>query len=306
MNVFVVNTPFQHYVVRKIVEQYFSSADNMIISTISGNSGHQEANTVTISHGVRGLPIARKVLRRVRRNVHSTCFYIPHLGNLFSSVFYKWAKRYHRPISVYYEGVALFYDPVIPNHREKRKRLLQGLLLGVCYKHYEQLYPDELLNDTVCCYSPVLSPLLDKYKSVRKIDFLKKDMSMANSNILLLTSDEANDDEINSCVSDVKGYVNGSDQIIYIKPHYALSPDKVNLYVEKLREIGDIQVNLLDKHIPIEELFDEISFKHVICQRFTSSIINMSFIFGNNIICRVTEKESVPMEMINELGIEIC
>ena len=138
MNIFVVNTPFQLYVVRLIIQQYFSVEDTMIISTIkNANSG--EKNVRNINFGIKGLLQARRIIKQIERNISDVSFIVPHIGNLFSSYFYTLSRKYGRPISVFYEGIALFYDPVVPNYKAKYKRLLQGLLLGIKYVHYEQL-----------------------------------------------------------------------------------------------------------------------------------------------------------------------
>lgn len=301
-NIFVVNTPFQLYVVKCIIDQHLGEDKNIILSTIRDRECDDVYN---IPHGIKGVLRGWGFLKKVKRHIEESAFFIPHLGNLFSSYFFDLSVRYNRPISVYYEGIALFYDPVVINKKAKKKRLLQGLLMGIHYNHYDQLYPKELLDHVCCCYSPVETNLLNKYKAVKKVDFIQRGNVCDNSNVLLLTSDSATDDVIKGCVLEVERYLDNSNQIVYVKPHYALNDYLVEKFANSFKAIDNINVVLLDKHKPIESFFDTISFKHVVCQQFTSSIVNMNFIYGKALVCKVIDRKSIPIDIIKELNIFI-
>ena len=196
MNVFVVNTPFQLYVVKQTILQFYPSDENMILSTIKCGKYN---DVISISSGIKGLFKTRNVLRHIKRNISDISFIVPHLGNLFSSYFFELSREYNRPISVYYEGIALFYDPVIENKKAKYKRFLEGILLGINYKHYEQLYPQSFVNAVEYCYSPT-TKLLEKYKMVRILSFKSLHCDDDN-NILFLTSDVISPQEMEECVA---------------------------------------------------------------------------------------------------------
>ena len=55
MNVFVIVTPFQLYVVRRIISQYHHRGeDNLIVSTIKGERDFGILNVASISRGIKG------------------------------------------------------------------------------------------------------------------------------------------------------------------------------------------------------------------------------------------------------------
>lgn len=301
-NVFVVNTPFQLFTVRKIIKQYCHSDENVILSTIPYKTA---PDIFHISNNLKGVLRARKLLRSIKKGINDVSFIVPHLGNLFASHFFELSKKYNRPISIYYEGVALFYDPVVVNDKAKKTRTLLGLMMGICYKHHERLYPKELIDMAENCYSPVETKLLSKYNYVKIIDLFDKEEMKACNYILVLTSDVANEDEITECVKSVRSALVSSEQIVYLKPHYALKEESINGFIEHINGIEGVHLEILDKTMPIEALFNSISFGTIICQSFTSAIINMSFIYGKDITVKVVAKETIPQDIIRELNIRI-
>ena len=303
MNVFVVNTPFQLYVVKQIILQYFPFDKNIILSTIKGGN-RKEKDVLFISPGILGLLKSNRFLRKIRTNISEVSFFVPHLGNLFSSYFFDLAKEFGRPISVYYEGVALLYDPVIANKKAYYKRFLQGLLLGIKYNHYEQLYPQSLLDIVECCYSPT-TKMLDKYKQVKKIEFCSQNTS-GDNNILFLTSDVVTSIEIEECIRFVQEYCKVGDSTLFIKPHYALNGMMLNNFVDRFKSLAIKDIVVLDKSTPIEQYYEDYSFNRIVCQRFTSAIVNAKFILGDNVQCYVINKKTLPIEMLKELDIQIA
>lgn len=301
-NVFVVNTPFQLYVVRHIIHQYFVSDNNLILSTIKKTNAN---DIVGVSPNIKGYLKAWKLIYHVKRNIKDISFFIPHLGNLFSSYFFELSVKYGRPVSVYYEGLALFYDPVVPNRNAVPFRKLGAFLLGAKYNHHEKLYSQELIEKAVACYSPTNNALLKKYHDVKIITFGRVKKNKANNNILFLTSDTATLKEIAACKRDVESVVFGIGQLLYIKPHYALPPEMLRKFEKSLSEISGLSISILDKSIPMEELYDTISFNNVISQRFSSAVINLKFIYGDDVKCKITNTSSIPMDIVKELGVEL-
>ena len=300
MNVFVVNTPFQLYVVKHLISQYFSSNKNFILSTIKEGKYN---DVISITSGIKGLFKTKNVLSYIKQNIFDISFIVPHLGNLFSSYFFDLSKEYNRPISVYYEGIALFYDPVVVNKKAKYKRIFQGILLGFKYKHYEQLYPQSFVNSVEYCYSPT-TKLLGKYKNVRIINF-KSLHCDDETNILFLTSDVFSPNEIEACVDYIVKINKTEKTKIYIKPHYALDERFLQKFVKTLKVTARSEVVVLEKDIPIEQYYETLSFKYLICQRFTSAIINVKFIFKDKVECVVINKEDTPFDMLKELDINV-
>ena len=300
MNVFVVNTPFQLYVVKHIILQYFSSDKNLIVSTIKKGKYN---DVISVTSGIKGLFKTRNLLWKIKRNISDISFVVPHMGNLFSSYFFDLSREYNRPISVYYEGIALFYDPVIANKKAKYKRMLLGLLLGIRYKHYEQLYPQSFVNAVDYCYSPT-TKLLEKYKMVRILSFKSLQHKKRNG-ILFLTSDEINHHEIVECVKLIEKLNNTEISSIYIKPHYSLDGKSLHKFVEMLKNTAKCEIVILENNIPIEQYFEKLQFKHMICQRFTSAIVNIKFIYKDEIECIVVNKENTPMDMLKGLDVNI-
>lgn len=305
MNVFVIVTPFQLYVVRRIISQYHHRGeDNLIVSTIKGERDFGILNVASISRGIKGFYDTWKLKRFIINNINSLSFFIPHVGTLFSSYFYELAKKYNRPINVFYEGIAMFYDPVVPNLKAKRERILMGMLMGIRYHHYEQLYPDELIHKTEYCYSPV-NINLDKYNSVRIID-LKKEKEEISNNILILTSNTATKEIVDGICTMIPQYYLDNEQItIYVKPHYSLPDNMVDYYIKKIRSLERDKVVLLNKMQPIEELYSSFSFGIIISQVFSSSLINAKIIFGNKIKITIFQKETINSEIAKKMHLEL-
>lgn len=296
MNVFVLVTPFQLYVVKRIISQYHREAENLIVSTIKGERDFGNLNVVSITRGIKGFYDTWKLKRFIINNINSLSFFIPHVGTLFSSYFFELAKKYNRPINVFYEGIAMFYDPVVPNLKAKRERMLMGMLMGIKYHHYEQLYPDEFIHKVEYCYSPVKINL-DRYKNVRIID-LKKQKGIVSRNILILTSNTATKEIIDGLCSMIPNYCKGNEQItIYVKPHYSLPNNMVDYYMKKVCSLNIDKVVLLNKMQPIEELYSSFSYGTIISQVFSSSLINAKIIFGDDIRIVIYQKDTIKNDI---------
>ncbi len=301
-NIFIVNTPFQLFVVRCIIRQYFNTQENLVISTIKNKTSE---DIITVSHDLSGIIKARRLFRDIEKRVKDESFFIPHVGNLFSSYVFHLSLRYDRPISVYYEGIALFYNPIVEKPREAQRRKLASVLLGIEYIHYDQLYPDVLLKKARACYSPISSPLLSKYNDTIIVDFEKRKVDSQSNNILLLTYRIATEEDVERCLAAVTRLTGGDGQIVYVKPHYELPEGEVLLFMKRMEVLENVQVVLLDKTKPIEELFEQISFKYVVSQHFSSALVNMKYIIGEDFRCLVINKESIPNKIVDALGITI-
>lgn len=303
MNVFVLVTPFQLFVVRRLISQYHREEDNLIVSTIKGKRDFGTLNVVRISRGIKGFYKTWKLKRFLINYIDSLSFFIPHVGTLFSSYFFELAKVHNRPINVYYEGIAMFYDPIRPNLKAKRERMLMGALMGIRYRHYEQLYPDDLIHNAEYCYSPV-NINLDRYKRIRIID-LKKQESKISSNILVLTSNTATKEIADGVCAMIPQYCKDNEQItIYVKPHYSLPDNMVDYYLEKVRSLRNDKVVLLNKMQPIEELYSSFSFGTIISQVFSSSLINAKIIFGDDIRIIIYQKDTINIDIANKMQLK--
>lgn len=296
-NVFCVNTPFQLFVVKQIISLFLTSEKCLVISTIRNADNDNDTDIIKVNNSILSLLSLRKILYEIRCNIEKCSFYIPHLGSLLSSVFFNFADKFHRPINIYYEGVALYYDPIVKQPISKRiKRQIQAFLLGVDYQYYSQLYPQKLIDKVETCYAPK-DIMLDKYKNVKTFSFKHKNIDV-NLSLLVLLSNRLSSEIQNILCKVIRSVVkNSSISKIYIKPHYELADCITQNICADIRSWGIKNLVVLDKKKPIESLYADIQFSVVICQAFSSALINMKLIFQEQPKIYIIEK-NIEMETI--------
>lgn len=303
MNIFVLTSPFHFFVVRRIISQYYPNDENLIISTIKGERDYSGLRVVNVGHSLSGIIQAWKLKFFIIKHIETSSFFIPHLGTLFSSFLNELSIRYNRPINIYYEGIALFYDSVVPNLKAKRKRKLMGALMGIKYHHHEQLYPMELKQRASFCFTPK-DICLDGYREV-KIVSLKTKCEGNSKNILILTSNTATYEVAVEVCNLLPKYCKVHDgRAIYIKPHYELPDSMINCYIDQAESKKVGKVVLLDKYQPIEELYNTFSFGTIISQVYSSALINAQIIFGDELKIVIYDKKTIVHDVAEKMGMK--
>lgn len=304
MNIFNVTTPFQLFVTRKIVTQYCSLDRNLIVSSIKKDDLKNCKDVYQINCDALSMIKMWKLKRIIKKNIIDISFFVPHLGTLMGSYFFELAKKHNRPINVYYEGIALYYNPFVPNKNAKKKRLFMGVLWGIRYKHHEQLFPDDFVKHVNYCFAPKKTGL-EKYKEVKLVE-LGSLIHNNSENVLILTSCTIKDSVIDDLFERTKEFIKDDvTQKIYVKPHYNMPTDQIKKVIESLRGLGCEEIVLLKKDTPIEEFYDSISFGSIISQAFSSALTNVSLIFGDSVKIFVCEKETIPVDIARNFNLKI-
>lgn len=302
INIFCVNTPFQLFVLNKIISQHLHNEVNLIISTIPDSNSY--GKVIEIHNSISGLISLRKLLLLIKKNIKKCVFYIPHLGSLLGSIFYDLSVKFDRPINIFYEGVALYYDPIIKQSLfVKIKRSFQGLLAGVPYHYHEHLYPTDFVKKVKVCYAPNRI-LLEKYKKVCLFYFKQEDTICKPAILLLLSNNLSNIIETN-LLETIRNVVrNENIERLYIKPHYELKKSVTNHIISLLINLGIKDIKILDKRLPVESLYTKISFSIVVSQVFSSALINMKLIFVKQPRIYIIEKDIETAEIANKFCLE--
>ena len=303
LNFFLVNTPFQGYVVDRIIEQYFCSDlyENIIVSTFVFSKS-SSASVLRIKRGIWGFGDIKQMKSIIRENINRSSFFIPHLNNLFSPYFFYLCNKYNRPINVYYEGVALFYSPTVRNNKRLTcKRMIISMISGIKYKKYTVFFPDELVQKATC-FTPIES-FCKKYNQICRIS-LKCACLLKGNNLLVLLSPKMIQDDIERIRNYVCSYVSLCNcEKIFIKPHYSSCDSDIYRIDEILRVETESEVIVLDKTIPVENLYEIISFNKIVSLHFSSALINVKLLFNTNVdievLSEIQNKEllSIAKEM---------
>lgn len=298
INIFCVNTPFQEFVVNQIISQYLDNECNIIISTIINSKGNKR--TIVVSSSLYSLLQVRVLLHHIINNIQKCTFFVPHLSSLFSSLFYGLSLKYNRPINVFYEGIALYYESIMKQSFFLRiKRKIQCFLIGEPYHYYESLYPKDFVDRVDICYAPNRI-LLDKYKKICIVKFRQEEV-IYNQAILLLLSNEVSSSVETKLIDKVKNLIKEEYiEVLYLKPHYELDDITIKHIENSLYSVGIKNVVTLNKSLPIESLYTKISFKMVISQAFSSALINMKLIFPEQPKMYILEKDKETIEIANK------
>lgn len=280
-NFFIVNTPFQLYVVRCIINQYFKSSQfkNCIITTFKPKDS---VDVMMVRRGIIGLIDIWRIKKVITKNINNAYFFIPHMNNLLSPYLWNLSLKYDRQISVYYEGVALFYNPIVrTNWMILLKRYSVSVLLRLKYRNYNQLFPNELCKKAYC-YTPI-----EEYckKFVLTYRFSLQFVSLnKENNLLLILSPSLKEEDVISIKKNILLYLgNHQCRLIYVKPHLQSSMNMVQMLCSELSLSIDCKIVLLNKKMPIECLYSKISFTAIISQHFSSVLINVRLLYGNDV-----------------------
>ena len=286
-NFFIVNTPFQGYVVDRIIEQYFSSNiyNNVVFSTCMLDTS-SSTNVFRIRRGFLGIIDIKKMKDIILKDIRKSSFFIPHLNNLFSPYFFYLSKNYNRPINVYYEGIALFYSPLVRFNRFLQyKRCIISIFTGIEFKKYDCFFPKELVQ-MATCFTPIES-FCKQYPQIYKINLQQSNFCNKNNLLFLLPPRIAKDD-----ICDIRKYFNSySGNKIFIKPHYNSLNSDINYIYKILKLVTKKEIVLLSKIIPIENLYKTIAFNKIIALHFSSALVNAKLLFNSE----------VEIEILNEI-----
>lgn len=298
INYFIANTPFHIFVSDQIISQFFPEDQNEIIITVNDKNIIKKTHYIFIRRGAKTLLDIFKLKRCLRKNINSAFFFVPHFSNLMSQFLLHYSEKYGRPISVYYEGVALFYNSSVKiSFSTYLKRSFIGLFLGFSYKREMSLYPNNICND-VECYSPITDTYF-KFCKVNKINFPAQKLKKGED-ILFLTSNKMSADTFSIIKSYFKVLEKNSD--IYIKPHYELSFDSINKIVELFKSSNFKNVYLLNKFTPIESLLENLKLKGIVSQHYSSALINFRCIYGYDLSIVILDKVCANKEVFEELA----
>lgn len=295
VNYFVANTPFQLLALSNIITTYYNTSQykNYIVSTVKADIKVQNANIYLIRRGIFAVYDIFLLKKKLISSLHESTFFIPHLNNLFSSYFYYLSQKNNRQIHVYYEGIALFYKPHIKlSSKIHLKRYILAKLSGIYYTKHTEFYTDALLKNAYC-FTPV--PKLCNHFSNPKLFKFKKFPLSASHHILILINFAICEEDINFLIKELK-LNKKKGGIIYLKPHYSLDKKNLILISNVLKKEFGVESCILDKYKPIEEYYDKISFDTVISQTYSSALINMKLIFGEEINIFVM-KQSINSEI---------
>lgn len=297
INIFCTNTPFQLFMVRNIINNHFKNNQNIIVSTYTDGIDKD-------LYYIKKIDI-KKVLKLksfIKKNIKEIQFFIPHTGSFFSSYFYHISLIKSAPINVYYEGIAMFYDPIKYNHIQNIKRIIYGLVCGIIYKIHYRLYPQRLIDIAKACYSPI-SIGLEKYKKIVEVKCNLVNYNVTNTinNVLLILSPSINNKEI-ELIS--KKILVSRFEKIYIKPHFELSQKNLDELVKNFNN-NDIKYEIINKNIPAEIFFMNNPINSIISQHFSSALINLRILFNSHIPITVINKYTIPKEIIKKLNISI-
>lgn len=298
VNYFIANTPFHIFVSDQIISQFFPEDQNEIIITVNNKNIIKKTHYIFVRRGVKTLWDIFRLKRRIKKNINSAFFFVPHFSNLLSQLFLDYSGKYDRPINIYYEGVALFYvSNVNVSFSTYLKRSFLGLFLGFSYKREMPLYPDNICSN-MDCYSPIIDMCL-KFRKVNKIDFPTHNLKKGEG-ILFLTSNKISANAFSVIKSYFEVLEKNSD--IYIKPHYELSFDSINEIVELLQSYNFENVYLLDKFTPIESLWENLKLKGIVSQHYSSALINFRCVYGYDLPIVILEKVCANKGVFEELA----
>src|SRR5690606_9515934 len=173
-NVFIANTPFQMYVIDILIGKYFQRNKNIVFSTSTGRV--KSTNNYEIVYidrdfirSVRGTIAFKKRIDEILE--YNPRFFLPHVNNLLSYYCYQLAQENSKlGINIYYEGVALFYDPRVPiKMMTIIKRKILSTFLRLKYKYCSALFPPQL-REIATAYSP-MSSFTSSFKNIVEFDF---------------------------------------------------------------------------------------------------------------------------------------
>lgn len=314
-NYFVVNTPFQYFVVTNIINSYYKNSTNIICATFPLKSDFSYATLLIISRN----PLCIIQLYKLKRNLKKSFtkgnvqLFIPHLNNLLSNFFFQVSKKNKTSINVYYEGIALLYNPIVKiSIKEYIKRKALSLLTGLNYVHTEQLYTNEL-RAVANVYTPFLS--YTDWSHKKEIQFIThhelQDFDIERATLILGGPLKTKNDLENLLKNfdELLNFLNETIVTIYYKPHFETKTVFLNS-IEKHFILRNKKIKIIADKFSIEELIFNYPVRTIYCFYTTSAFINLKLMYKNQLNLKVIlnnnqSKNEKIITIFNDLGISI-
>ncbi|MGX1753732.1 hypothetical protein [Sphingobacterium sp. NPDC055346] len=247
---------------------------------------------------------------------HNLHFFVPHVNNLLSYYcYYLSLENPNLGINVFYEGLALFYDPKI---RVKKltilKRKIMSNLIGLNYKYIESLFPKEL-RELAKVYSPSIE-FTSPFKQVCEFEFpIKFDLNnkvLGNSQkSLILGCPLMNNEQMEKTFDTIcRVYNLNTDENYLFKPHFEALKGAIS-ELKQFISNHKYPIEILEgkKNMPIELLIEEgLNINNIHSIYISSALINLKLMFGNSMQIYVynVPKNKKIKEISEKLGIVFC
>lgn len=288
-NIFIAFTPFHHYVINNIINQYFSNDYNCFISTVKGDLiPNKHIFYIRIRRNMLGIFDMLKAKKIIKKYImiNTTEIFIPHLNQLLTSYIYDLRNKYLFKISVYYEGIAIFYEIKKKYLERTIIRKLAGIILGYNFKPFPYLFTEELKR-TAIVYTPIPEctiPFMEKRKISLNSFNIKYALNSLN-NILIILPPSINKEYYlkrkYESITKILFNKKYNNYIFYIKPHYnTIRKDYQRVFAELSQNLGYNRVRSLSPEITVEEFILTGKFSVIISQYFSSALINAKLIFN--------------------------
>ena len=296
-NIFIVNTSFQRYICETIIQQKFTDASkyvNTIISTVP----KQEISLTNlvvihirknIQHIVKDLRSVCAFMKKSILMADSSCFFVPHVNNLISSYIYTHLTSQKSQIAVYYEGMALFYAPIVKLPRYKiAQRYVLGFLSGMHYEHFATLYPEKL-RSIATAYTPT-PKFATEFKKQEYFTLPTVELSGTRNEILLLLPPF----DMEQDYADVKSVVDyvvlhHKNALVYLKPHFENREEILKKIISYGSENG-VTFHILEKEKIVEHFIVSKNIGTIYTSYFSSALINLRLMYGDaleiNLVCK--------------------
>ena len=303
INIFVSNTPFQLYVVKELVNIFFKKDENIVYITF------------TKKHTIQGIEIReirknffsiwdvikfKKSLTEIINSSENISFFVPHINNLFSNYLYLKSIELNIKINLYYEGIALFYDPSVSlSNKTVLIRKIISFLGGISYCHSEKLFP-QMLRERATAYTPLKKFTVD-FKNVIEFKFNteKKSSNYCIDKLLVIAPPLLTKIYLDSfliCCLDFVIRKNINE--LSVKLHYETKPYFVKEIVNFFKA-NSIKVELLPNDLPIELLMEDNQFGLVYSSYFSSALLNIRLIYKDKLDIYIEQKAN--KEFIDKL-----
>ena len=312
---FVVCTPFQGYVVCKMSKKLDRQKTCFINTTGDSIFTDTTSNLVKeliLNHHLRDLftlwTIRSRILREIKskKDIH---FYIPHVQTLVSSFFYRLALKHQNiRIHVYYEGIAILYNPIVKiTRRDLFRRKLLGLISGFYYNHCPWLFPNQL-REIATAHSP-FPKFTSRFLEIKELrfDFLIKNNHLEPMVLILGSPLKTNVDLITQLKQiDIILQKIGTQNILF-KPHYSVIPHLALQFSQNLKQ-RSLNILELESNKSIEALMNTLNVESIYAMHPTSALLNISLMYGEQVKLYSFKSDSskpwVLEEVFSELGVQ--
>jgi hypothetical protein len=311
INYFVVCTPFQGYVASMMSqkmdgETIFINSTGKSLLKISSCQLNQEIVLKNRFFDLIQLWMIKKQIARSIREKREIHFFIPHVQTLVSSYFYRLAiKHQNVKLHIYYEGIALLYDPMVKTSKKDIfRRTFLGLVSGFYYTHSNKLYPDQLRNIAIA-HSP-LPKFTSRFLETKELTFdSKKKNKNKSEHILILGSPIKSEIQLLNQVNKIDRVLDKTEsRKILIKSHYSVDPIFSIKVIQHLKNTNK-DFEELDPKKSIEELIDSYNIIAIYALHPTSALLNISLIYGDQIKLFSFKDDSSNLWGLNEVFSEL-